>query len=299
MYNCMNIWHYIRASIVLLGLTLNTLVLAVPLFLLALLRLVIPHQKTQIAVARVLVRIAESWMWVNNTLITTISRPRWQVEGLEGLNKDSWYLVTSNHQSWADILILQKVFNRRIPMLKFFLKRELIRVPVLGLAWWALDFPFMQRHTREQIERNPALKGKDLETTRKACEKFAHFPTSVMNFFEGTRFTPAKHAQQQSPYQHLLRPKAGGTAFALAAMGGKLSTLLDVTIIYPPATSRSLLAFLGGAISDVQVVIRQRAIPAWASTGDYENDPEFRARFQQWMSELWKEKDALMQARLS
>ncbi len=299
MYNCMNIWHYIRASLVLLGLTLNTLVLAFPLFLMALARFVIRHERTQIALARGLVRVAESWMWVNNTLITLISRPHWQVEGLEGLDKNSWYLVTSNHQSWADILILQKVFNRRIPMLKFFLKQELIRVPVLGLAWWALDFPFMQRHTREQIERNPALKGKDLETTRKACEKFAHFPTSVMNFFEGTRFTAAKQAQQQSPYQYLLKPKAGGTAFALAAMGGKLDTLLDVTIIYPPAASRNLLAFLGGAVNQVQVVIWQRAIPAWTATGDYENDPEFRARFQQWVSELWQEKDALLQARMS
>ncbi len=295
----MNIWNYIRASLVLLGILLNTVVMVIPLYLFTLARMAIRHERTQIALARVLVRIAESWMWVNNTLIGLISRPRWQIEGLEGLSKDQWYLVTSNHQSWADILVLQKVFNRRIPMLKFFLKQELIRVPLLGHAWWALDFPFMKRHTREEIERDPSLKGKDLETTRKACEKFAHFPTSVMNFFEGTRFTQAKHDQQQSPYQHLLKPKAGGTAFALGAMGGKLGTLLDVTIVYPQGVSRSLMAFLGGAIRDIQVVIRPRPIPEWASQGDYENDPAFRARFQAWISDLWAEKDALLQARLA
>src|SRR3546814_9530339 len=115
-------------------------------------------------------------------------------------------------------------FNRRIPLLKFFLKQELIKVPLLGLAWWALDFPFRKRFTRAEIEANPSLKGKDLETTRKACEKFKEMPTSVMNFFEGTRFTQAKHDQQQSPYEFLLKPKAGGTAFALSAMDGKLAT---------------------------------------------------------------------------
>ena len=294
----MNIIHHIRAALALTLIALNTFVLCVPLYLLTLVKLAMRGEQAQIRLSRALVHIAEFWMSVNNAIIGLISRPRWHIEGLETLRYDEWYLATSNHQSWADILIMQKVFNRKVPMLKFFLKQELLKVPVLGHAWWALDFPFMKRHTREEIERNPALKGKDLETTRKACEKFAYFPTSVMNFFEGTRFTQAKHDQQQSPYKYLLKPKAGGTAFTLGAMGGKLQKLLDVTIIYPKDAPRSLNAFLGGAIRDVQVVVRERDIPAWTAQGDYENDPAFRARFQQWISELWAEKDALLQARM-
>lgn len=218
---------------------------------------------------------------------------------MEGLARRDWYLVTSNHQSWADILVLQKVTNRRVPSLKFFLKQQLIWVPLLGLAWWALDFPFMKRYTRAQLEKHPELKGKDMETTRRACEKYAHYPVSVMNFFEGTRFTRAKHDEQGSPYLHLLKPKAGGAAFTLKAMGGQLHTLLDFTIIYPPGTTRSLIGFLGGAMDEVQVIVHRRPIPDWASQGDYENDPEFRARIQGWISELWAEKDALIQSRLS
>ena len=53
---------------------------------------------------------------------------------MDGLARQEWYLMTSNHQSWADILVLQKVTNRRVPSLKFFLKQELIWVPLLGLA---------------------------------------------------------------------------------------------------------------------------------------------------------------------
>src|SRR5699024_7438177 len=229
----MNVFHYLRAALVLLLMSINTLILIWPLYALTLAKMIFKSGSAQVSLSKGLVKIAEAWMGINHLAIATISRPKFHVEGQRQLDKNQWYFVTSNHQTWADILVLQHNLNRRIPMLKFFLKQELLKVPLLGHAWWALDFPFMQRHTREEIERNPSLRGTDLETTRKACEKFAYFPTSIMNFFEGTRFTPEKHARQESPYKHLLKPKSGGTAFALNAMGGKLTLLLDITIIYP------------------------------------------------------------------
>ncbi|PKM21354.1 MAG: acyltransferase, partial [Gammaproteobacteria bacterium HGW-Gammaproteobacteria-14] len=93
-------------------------------------------------------------------------------------------------------------------------------------------------------------------------------------------------------------PKAGGAAFTLGAMAGHLKTLLDITIIYPRNTPRTLLAFLGGAIKDVEIIIQQHPIPDWVSQGDYEGDAEFRARFQQWVANLWADKDALLASRL-
>ena len=291
----MNVVHKIRAVLALVAMFCNTLVMVMPLYLLALLKL-IPIEPLRVLLSRGLVVIAETWIGINNAIIALFSSVRWQVEGLEGLSKNQWYFVVSNHQSWSDILVLQRTFNRRIPFLKFFLKQELIKVPLLGLAWWALDFPFMKRYSKAEIEKNPALKGKDLETTRAACEKFQHFPTSVMNFLEGTRFTQAKHDQQQSPFRYLLKPKSGGAAFTLGAMSGKLKTLLDITIVYPQAAPKTLFAFLGGAVSNVKVIIRQQIIPEWASQGDYENDAAFRERFQQWINELWTDKDALLAA---
>ena len=294
----MNLFHKIRGSLALAAMFLNTFFCMIPLYLLVVMKLLIKSNGAQLALSHGLVRIAEFWISVNNLIIALFSSVHWRVEGIDKLSKQQWYFVVSNHQSWADILVLQRLFNRRIPMLKFFLKQELRKVPLLGDAWWALDFPFMKRYSREEVERNPELKGKDLETTRAACEKFAMFPTSVMNFVEGTRFSKNKHDKQQSPYRHLLKPKSGGAVFTLGAMSGHLRTLLNVTIIYPRGAPRTLLAFLGGAIKDVQVIVQQHEIPAWASQGDYENDPAFRQKFQQWVADLWAEKDALLASRL-
>ena len=183
--------------------------------------------------APVLLWIAEAWISCNSAWMALTQRSEWDVSGLDELDYRSWYMVSCNHQSWVDILVLQHLLNRRIPLLKFFLKQQLIWVPVMGLAWWALDFPFMRRHSEQYLKKHPEMRGKDQETTRRACEKFALVPTSVMNFLEGTRFTPAKHARQQSPYAHLLKPKAGGMALALNAMGDKFQAILDVTIVYP------------------------------------------------------------------
>lgn len=286
--------HYLRASCVLIGITLNTLIMIWPLYLMVLLKLLIKADGFQRWASSVLVGIAEAWISTNNGLIWLFSRIRWRISGLDQVSPKQWYFVTSNHQSWSDILALQYVFNRKAPFFKFFLKQELRKVPLLGDAWWALDFPFMKRYTRAEIEKNPALKGKDLETTREACRKFAYFPTAVMNFMEGTRFTPEKHRRSQSPYQHLLKPKSGGAAFTLGAMAGTLNQMLDVTLIYPEQAPRTLIAFLGGAVNEVIVDIKVRDIPDWTSQGDYENDPEFRIRFHRWVADLWKEKDALI-----
>lgn len=291
----MKLLYQTRAIFSLVFIILNTLILACFLFFFTFFKLILPFKVVRKPVNYILSVIAETWISINSLIIKLFSSVKLTIKNDQALDYKDWYLVTSNHQAWSDILILQMIFNRRIPLLKFFLKQELIKVPVLGLAWWALDFPFMKRYTRAEIEANPSLKGKDIETTRKACEKFKEMPTSVMNFFEGTRFTPAKHDKQQSPFKHLLKPKAGGTAFALSAMQGKLKTLLDITIVYPPNQSLDLISFLGGKIRQVTVIVQSRPIPEWAAQGDYENDDAFRAHFQEWVNSIWQEKDQLLQ----
>jgi 1-acyl-sn-glycerol-3-phosphate acyltransferase len=234
--------------------------------------------------------VAESWIGVNSLLFSLFTRIRWQVEGLDGLRRDGNYLVLCNHQSWVDIAVLQKVFNRRIPFLRFFLKQQLIWIPLLGPAWWALDFPFMKRYSPQTLLRHPELQGKDRESTRRACEKFRHMPVSVMNFAEGTRFTQAKHDAQSSPFRFLLRPKAGGVAFVLDAMGDALHAVVDVTIAYPqgPCTMMDLIA---GRIHDIRVHVRERPIDP-GLVGSYDEDPAFRGRVKAWMRVLWSDKDA-------
>lgn len=288
---------FIRIPLVLLTLLLNTTAHILVLFTLTLLKLLIPLRSLRDVCSRALVVVAESWIGVNSALFEVFTRTAWQVDGLEGLRRDGNYLVLCNHQSWVDIPVLQKVFNRRIPFLRFFLKSQLIWVPLLGPAWWALDFPFMKRYSKETLARHPELQGKDRESTRKACEKFSRMPVSVMNFVEGTRFTQAKHDAQKSEYRHLLRPKAGGVAFVLDAMGDGLHAILDVTIVYPGG-SGSMMDLVAGRVRDIRVRVRERPITA-ELRGDYEADPAFRERFQTWINASWRDKDAVIEQMLA
>ena len=210
---------FARGIVALFLLALNTLFWCTLLFAFALVKLVLPFPAVRRRIDPVLNGIATLWIACNSGWMRLTQRTRWDVQGVDALRYEGWYLVNCNHQSWADIFVLQHLLNRRIPMLKFFLKQQLIYVPVIGLAWWALDFPFMKRHGKAELRKRPELRGQDAEATRRACEKFALVPTSVMNFAEGTRFTAAKHRSQASPYRHLLKPKAGALALALNAMG--------------------------------------------------------------------------------
>ena len=267
-------------------LALNVLFGVTAMIPFALAKLLLPFTVVRHVTDRALNAIATEWIAVNNWWIGVVGDVRWDVQGADGLDLKGWYLVVSNHQSWVDILVLQKIFNRRVPLLKFFLKRQLMYVPVIGLAWWALDFPFMQR-------KGGSSGPKDLERARKACEKFRVVPTSVINFLEGTRFTPDKHDRQRSPFKHLLKPKVGGIATALTTLGGQFHRLLDVTIVYPdgPPTFWDILS---GNVRAVTVRVQQREIPAELLAGDYIADKAFRGRMQDWVNSLWVEKDALL-----
>jgi 1-acyl-sn-glycerol-3-phosphate acyltransferase len=267
---------------------LNTMVIALSLVPPALLKLLVPAKPVRRVCDRLMNGLASVWVGNNNAWIAAVSPAPWDVQGVDGLHQRGWYLVSSNHQSWVDILVLQRVFHGRIPFLKFFLKQELIWVPVIGLAWWALDFPFMKRG------KGSGARGNDLKTTRQACEKFKLIPTTVINFVEGTRFTPAKHQAQQSPYRHLLKPKIGGLGTALAAMGEQFEALLDVTIVYPQGTP-TFWHLLCGRIDAVSVRVQQREIPAQVLGGDPVADKAYRQRIGDWVEGQWRDKDRLIE----
>ena len=279
----------VRGSLCLILYGLNTVFWCVPLFVLVAAKAVVPLEPWMRRCSRMLNAIAENWIWVNNLNQKLTGKTRWDVQGLETLKRSEWYLVLANHQSWVDILVLQRVFHRKIPFLKFFIKKELLWFPVLGQAWWAMDFPFIKRYTKSYLKKKPHLKGRDLEITREACKKFKTIPVSIMNFVEGTRFTNTKRLRQQSPYAHLLRPKAGGIAFVLDSMGKQIHRVLDVTIVYPDGVS-SFWALLCGEIRKIKV--RVRSLPVDPELlGDYANDGHFRAGLQHWLNNIWAEKN--------
>lgn len=274
-------------------LTVNVFFWCSLLFCFALLKLVLPVKPIRVVIDHVLNAIAANWISCNSGWMRLTQKTCWDVAGTEGLQNQGWYLVNSNHQSWVDIFVLQHILNRKIPFLKFLIKQQLIYVPVMGLAWWALDFPFMRRYSRDYLEKHPEKRGKDLETTRKACQKFSLIPTSVMNFPEGTRFTTAKHAKQQSPFRHLLKPKAGGIALSLDTMGDKFRSILNVTIVYPDGAP-GFWDFLCGRVKRIIVRMQSLPIPKQFIGADYENHDGSREAFQQWIYEVWLEKDRLI-----
>lgn len=269
---------------------INTIFWAVPIVIGSLLKALIPVKPWQKLMSYILDAMANSWVAINTLNQKLFIGTKIDVDGLSGLKLNDWYLVISNHQSWVDILVLQRVLLGKIPFLKFFLKKELIYVPIIGIAWWALDFPFMKRYSQSFLKKNPHLIGSDIATTRKACEKFKNKPVSVMNFIEGTRFTQAKHEKQKAPFQHLLRPKAGGLAYVLDAMGEHLTKVVNVTIYYPKGIP-TFWQFVSGQVTDIEVNIETFEINEQMS-GDYFNDKAFKQSFQQWLNQLWRDKDA-------
>lgn len=283
--------HLFTGIAVALLVLLNTLVLFGPLMVFALLKLVFQGALRD-GCSWAVMWIAETWSEINKLIFRLCLPTRWEIQGAEGLRNDTSYLVVANHQSWVDIPALVQTLNRRTPFFKFFLKKELIWVPLLGLAWWALDYPFMKRYSKAFLAKHPELKGKDLEITKEACELFKRQPVTVVNYLEGTRFTPAKQVQQASPYRHLLKPKAGGVAFVLAAMGEQLDAVLDVTVVYPGKRIPGFWTLISGQVPRVIIDIKTRELDPALCQGDYENDPAFREYVQSWVNGLWIEKDA-------
>ncbi len=240
-----------------------------------------------------IVFIAQNWTDCNSLSLALVHKIDWDIQGPTRLTCEKSYLVCANHQSWVDIIILQHVFNRKIPFLRFFIKDSLKYIPFLGIAWWALDFPFMKRHSKEYLEKHPEKKGQDLKTTRLACERFKGRKISIINFLEGTRFTKIKHERQQSPYKNLLKPKAGGIAFVVEAMGEQFHSLLDCTIFYPQGVV-DMWGLFSGQLPQVIFKFQETPLPQDFITSSYLEDSAHRERIQKWVHELWLKKDALL-----
>jgi len=242
------------------------------------------------------IKITNSWLAVNNWLIDKVlPNTQWDItvdEQLD-LNMQGRYLMTCNHQSWVDTTVNQYFGLTRMPLTRFFTKWELIFIPFVGQAFKILGFPMMKRHSKEQIAKNPELKYRDMDEARKSCEQLLSQPFTLLNYLEGTRFTPEKQAKQQSPYQHLLKPKAGGLALALSILGDKIDALVDMTIVYPDGAP-GYGEFWLGEVPRIAVNLRKIEVPAWVLEGNYDEDAVFREKFQIWVDGLWAEKDQLI-----
>lgn len=242
------------------------------------------------------IKLANNWINVNNHLIERVlPELKWdiQIDPALDLSLDGRYVMICNHQTWVDTTVNQYIGLKRMPLTRFFTKWELIFIPLVGQAFKILGFPMMKRHSKAQIAKNPELKNRDIEEARRACEQLLSQPFTLLNYVEGTRFTPAKHAAQKSPYQHLLKPKAGGLALALKILGQEIDALVDMTIVYDGEVPEYSEFWLGD-VGQIAVNLRKIELPSWVLEGDYENDRDYRVQFHQWLQQIWREKDELI-----
>ena len=283
----------LRGILSFLAVVLNTLFWCIFLLSVAVLKLLVPVEAWKKVCTKIIINVGECWIYCNGLWIKLLHRPELKVEGFESLDRSKWYLSVANHQSWADIFVLQDITNRQIPMLKFFMKHVLIWVPVIGLAWWALDMPFLKRYTKEEIERNPNLRGKDVKEMEKSFSRYSRYPVSIFSFAEGTRFTEEKKIAQNSKFNNLLNPKSGGIGLTLTTMP-YIKVLLDFTIHYE-SSRRSFWDFLCGRMSKANVRVKEVQIPEYLLGKNYEEDIEFREELKSWMENLWSDKDQYLE----
>ncbi|MGP5407407.1 acyltransferase [Psychrobacter celer] len=252
---------------------------------------------------KTVIKITNHWISSNNTLIDNmLPRKDWRISLPDDVNTEGKYLLISNHQSWVDTSIVQYISEKRLPLTRFFTKFELIYIPIVGQAFYFLDFPMMRRHSKEAVAKNPALKGQDIEEAKRACALLKDKPFTLLNYLEGTRFTQAKHEQQKSPYTHLLKPRAGGLSLAINALGSEMDGLLDMTIVYPDGVP-TYSDLWKGNIKRLGVDVRYLDIPAelfaGIKRGGYENDEQVKAQMFAWIEQVWRDKDQRISAMLA
>ena len=253
-------------------------------------RIIIPLRSFKIFLSKVSNVIGDVTVyWVKLTMILMHGNNIELIGDDKEFKMDEWYMAMSNHQSWADIFVLLVSANYKIPLLKFFMKKELWWIPFVFLANKTLNMPFVNRHSKEEVKKNPSLRTKDYENTIKSCKRFLRSPSTIFSYAEGTRFTRDKHEKQNSPYKNLLKPKVGGMATALSAMP-KINTLIDYSLIYK-TNKRSAWDFLTGEMRHVRVCVKKYDIPESLKNRNYSTDEQYREDFKVWIESIWAEKD--------
>ena len=238
-------------------------------------------------------RIPKVWSWVCEKAILISTFGCWDTPDLSKLDGDKHYLLIANHQSWFDIIVISLITYRHTAPFRFFMKQELLwQLPIAGIMCKMLGFPLLRRHKRSEIKANPALRNKDIATTRKVCRKFREYPVVFVNFPEGTRFTAKKHRAQASEFSHLLKPKAGGCSLIINELNNCLAGIIDLTIFYS-GKRPSLTKLIFGQIK--QISCQYKLLPISNDMlGDFYQGKEYKTGFQKWLNSRWHEKDAIL-----
>ncbi|SPT69251.1 acetyltransferase [Anaerobiospirillum thomasii] len=270
--------------------SINSIIVATPIMLLAIVRLLLPFSFVQKTVDFLNLYLFKLWVAVNAVLFPLTNKLKIDREGIEIDDIKGSCLIFSNHLSWADIIMICHIYRGKIPVTKFFLKQSLIFIPFIGLACLGLGMPFLRRYSKAELLKNPKLATKDIETTKKACRSLVHTRSTLVNFCEGTRYTKDKALKAKSRYKHLMPPKAASIAVALGEIGYDLDCVYNTTLYYPENEGHAFIDLLKGRLTRVYVHIEKLKVDE-TLVGDYINDKKFKFDFSNALKQIWQEKD--------
>lgn len=257
---------------------LNLVFWSAPLLVIGTARVVAPRSAQRLRPAMSFIYSAA--VRANHWWFTSVLGYQWGMPVLS-LGPNTPCIVVSNHRSWTDIFLLQSLICRSGPTLTFLVKRELAYIPVLGLIFWAFDFPMLARRA-DRAEDEPDRRREDRARILQACDAVRQAPSAVMLFPEGTRFTNAKRVASESPHQHLLPVRPAGFEALCEGLRGHAETVVDVTISYRQAGD--FCSFLSGGF---------RGIEVQASTHPIPQEPI------QLLVDRWEEKDRALAAQVT
>ena len=118
------IFSTLRGVFMVCFMALNTVALSIPVFLLVPVKFIIPLKGWRVFWTRILLGICSLWVSFNSFMLEVLYKTQWNIIGRESLDIKGKYLVACNHQSWADIPVLQRVMSGRAPFLRFFIKDQ-------------------------------------------------------------------------------------------------------------------------------------------------------------------------------
>jgi len=154
--------------------------------------------------------------------------------------KNEPFIIVANHYSWIDIIVLYAtVYTKTMPFV-FVMKRDLIKLPFIGVICWGLGHPLIYRGRARR---------KNLMILQDAARRALIYRYGIMIFPEGTRYT--KSLGKPKGYKHLLTPRTIGFEKVLDSMGGKIK-VIDVTLQYA-TSSHAVWDFLRGKLGHVSV----------------------------------------------
>eukprot|EP00960_Hanusia_phi_P028364 747364-Hanusia_phi.AAC.3 len=206
-------------------------------------------------------------------------------------------LILCNHVSAVDVLVIFFVASKfgKTGNLRFFAKKELIFVPIFGLAAYFLNFVFLERNWIKDMTRIKKNLLRVVGSSKRRLFWLVIFP-------EGTRIDNTKLKKSQEfaisrnlqPLKHLLIPRVKGPSMSIDILKEEIDAILDLTIAYDKRfgdygnTRPSLVDAFFKRRTEWNVHVNANLIPV-------SDIPKDKDRLDDWLHQIFVQKDGKLE----